>query len=88
MDQSVKRVAASINAAGRAEARANPEAAVADEKREATLKVLLEMSGVLNTGLDRETLAILLALIEQGVNAEALAAVVNEMRREAEALGK
>jgi mitotic-spindle organizing protein 1 len=48
--------------------------------------VLLEISTLLETGLDQETLAILLALCEQGVNPEALAAVVKELRREGAAL--
>jgi mitotic-spindle organizing protein 1 len=48
--------------------------------------VLHEISTLLETGLDQETLAILLALCEQGVNPEALAAVVRELRREAAAL--
>jgi mitotic-spindle organizing protein 1 len=41
-----------------------------------------EISQILNTGLDRETLALLVTLCEQGVNPEALAAVVKELRRE------
>ncbi|KAJ1634817.1 mitotic-spindle organizing gamma-tubulin ring associated-domain-containing protein, partial [Pavlovales sp. CCMP2436] len=48
--------------------------------------VLHELSCSLETGLDQETLAILLALCEQGVNPEALAAVIKELRREAAAL--
>ena len=44
------------------------------------------MSKLLDTGLDRETLAILVALVENGVSPEALAAVVKELRREAAAL--
>jgi len=45
--------------------------------------VLLELSNLLNTGLDRESLAILVSLCENGVNPEALAMVVKELRREA-----
>ena len=41
------------------------------------------MSNILNTGLDRETLAVLVGLCEAGVHPEALAAVVKELRREA-----
>jgi mitotic-spindle organizing protein 1 len=68
--------------------------------------VLYEMSNLLNTGLDRATLSILIELCgayscfksivlsakvddvftETGVNPEALAAVVKELRREAAAL--
>lgn len=50
------------------------------------LNIVSEISGLLDTGLDRETLSILLQLIESGVNPEALATVVKELRREAAAL--
>lgn len=49
---------------------------------------VFEMSQILNTGLTREQLAILVELCELGANPEALAAVVSEMRREAEALAQ
>lgn len=42
--------------------------------------VLYEMSTLLNTGLDRETLAICVSLLESGVNPEALALVVKDLR--------
>ncbi|KAJ1507863.1 Mitotic-spindle organizing protein 1 [Coelomomyces lativittatus] len=45
--------------------------------------VLLEMATIMNTGLDRETLSICVALCEAGVNPEALAAVIKELRAEA-----
>ncbi len=41
-----------------------------------------EISDLLNTGLDEETLQICVQLLEAGVNPEALAAVVMELRRE------
>lgn len=44
------------------------------------------MSTILDTGLDRKTLSLLLELVESGVNPEALAAVVKELRREAATL--
>ncbi|KAH8832769.1 mitotic-spindle organizing gamma-tubulin ring associated-domain-containing protein [Flagelloscypha sp. PMI_526] len=47
-----------------------------------TLDILHEMSQLLNTQLDKETLATCVQLIESGVNPEALAAVVTELRRE------
>lgn len=47
------------------------------------LPVLMEMSRVLNTGLDAEALRLCVALLDQGVNPEALATVVRELRREA-----
>ena len=43
---------------------------------------LHEISTLLDTGLDRRTLSILVQLIELGVNPAALAHVVQEMRRE------
>lgn len=48
--------------------------------------VAFEMSKLLDCGLDKEGLAVLIALCENGVNPEALAAVVKELRREAAAL--
>ncbi|KAI0792150.1 mitotic-spindle organizing gamma-tubulin ring associated-domain-containing protein [Abortiporus biennis] len=53
---------------------------------EQTLEILDEMSQLLNTGLDKGTLAVCLRLIESGVNPEALAAVIQELRRESAAL--
>ena len=41
--------------------------------------VLQEMAGLLNCGLDQRTLTLLVALIENGVNPEALANVVKEL---------
>jgi mitotic-spindle organizing protein 1 len=47
-----------------------------------------QISCILNTGLDKKTLAILISLTERGVNPEALAAVVKELRRESLAVQK
>jgi mitotic-spindle organizing protein 1 len=47
---------------------------------------MYEMSQILNCGLDQKTLSILASLIENGVNPEALAAVVKELKRETDAL--
>ncbi|KAL8446042.1 hypothetical protein Emag_004894 [Eimeria magna] len=44
--------------------------------------LLMEVSGILNTGLDRASLTILLQLLKQGVHPEALALVVLELDRE------
>ncbi len=41
------------------------------------------MSKLLNTGLTKEQLSICVALCESGVNPEALAAIIKELRREA-----
>ncbi|KAF8517896.1 mitotic-spindle organizing gamma-tubulin ring associated-domain-containing protein [Hysterangium stoloniferum] len=51
-----------------------------------TLDILFDISQLLNTQLDRETLATCVNLIENGVNPEALAAVIQELRRESSAL--
>lgn len=45
-----------------------------------------EISKLLNTGLDDDTLRICIQLCESGVNPEALATVIQELRREAAAL--
>ncbi|KAF8637617.1 hypothetical protein AX17_002686 [Amanita inopinata Kibby_2008] len=50
-----------------------------------TLDILYELSQLLNTQLDKDTLATCVSMIESGVNPEALAAVVQELRREANA---
>lgn len=46
------------------------------------LDALQELSNILETGLDRESLSILLELTEAGVNPEALAALVKELRKQ------
>ena len=51
-----------------------------------TFQTLFEMSRLLNTGLDMETLAICVRLCEQGANPEALAIIIRELRRESEAI--
>jgi mitotic-spindle organizing protein 1 len=55
------------------------------EAREA-IDVLHEVSLLMNTGLDKEALSICVSLCEQGVNPEALAAVIKELKREARAI--
>uniref|UniRef100_A0AAV1UZB6 Mitotic-spindle organizing protein 1 n=1 Tax=Peronospora matthiolae TaxID=2874970 RepID=A0AAV1UZB6_9STRA len=50
--------------------------------RAEVMETVYELSRLLNTGLDRDTLAILMALIQKGVNPEALAAVVKDLRKE------
>ncbi|KAM4700107.1 mitotic-spindle organizing protein 1 [Discoglossus pictus] len=51
-----------------------------------TMDVLLEISRLLNTGLDMETLSICVRLCEQGINPEALSSVIKELRRATDAL--
>ena len=48
--------------------------------------VLFEMSQILNCGLDKQTLSILVSLCDNGVNPEALAAIMKELKKEASAL--
>ncbi|KAL3637116.1 Glc7p regulatory subunit [Castilleja foliolosa] len=47
-----------------------------------SLDLVFHMSNILETGLDRHTISILIALSEMGLNPESLAAVVKELRRE------
>jgi mitotic-spindle organizing protein 1 len=53
-----------------------------DGDRTRLLDALQELSNVLETGLDRESLSILLELTESGVNPEALAMLVKELRKQ------
>jgi len=48
-----------------------------------TLDTLMEISSLLNTGLDSDSLAICVRLCECGINPEALALVIQELRRAA-----
>ncbi|KAI8073526.1 mitotic-spindle organizing gamma-tubulin ring associated-domain-containing protein [Gilbertella persicaria] len=45
-----------------------------------TIDILTEMATLLNTGLDRETVSLCVSLCERGVNPEALANVIKELR--------
>ena len=47
-----------------------------------TFSTLMELSKLLNTGLDAETLAICVRLCENGVKPEALALVINQARQQ------
>lgn len=48
--------------------------------------VLLEISRLLNTGLNMESLSICVRLCEHGINPEALSAVIKELRKASESL--
>ena len=61
---------------------------VAMQRARESLDAVHMMSNLLGAGLDRQTLAILVALCEHGVNPQALAAVVKELRREAAAVSE
>ncbi|KAL5726530.1 Glc7p regulatory subunit [Ranunculus cassubicifolius] len=47
-----------------------------------SLDLAFHMSNILDTGLDRHTLSLLIALSDLGLNPEALAALVKELRKE------
>ncbi|KAI8336464.1 mitotic-spindle organizing gamma-tubulin ring associated-domain-containing protein [Blakeslea trispora] len=51
-----------------------------DSEVKETIDILTEMASLLNTGLDRETVSLCVSLCERGVNPEALAAVIKELR--------
>ena len=57
------------------------------EESKESLEILYEMSQILNCGISREILSILITMIEKGVNPEALVQVVKEMRNENFAMG-
>ncbi|XMA13465.1 hypothetical protein WAI453_006256 [Rhynchosporium graminicola] len=57
--------------------------ASATQARE-VIDVFHEISTLLNADLDRQTLSICISLIENGVNPEALASVIKELRKDAE----
>ncbi|RPA87768.1 hypothetical protein BJ508DRAFT_357354 [Ascobolus immersus RN42] len=61
------------------------KAAQAAAARE-VIDILYEISTILNTHLDQQTLSYCVSLIENGVNPEALATIIRELRREGEAL--
>ncbi|KNZ55497.1 hypothetical protein VP01_2660g1 [Puccinia sorghi] len=52
------------------------------------LQVLHEISELLGTGLDQQTLALCIGMIEEGTNPLALAQVVQELRQEAKGKNK
>ncbi|KAK1642819.1 hypothetical protein QYE76_060624 [Lolium multiflorum] len=54
------------------------EGAAARQAKE-SLELAFQMSQILDTGLDRHTLSLLMALCDRGANPEALAALVREL---------
>lgn len=50
------------------------------------MDILLEISRILNTGLDMEMLSICVRLCEQGYNPEALSSVIKKLCKATEAL--
>lgn len=56
-----------------------------DDKRQAArevIDILHEISMLLNTNLDRTELSLCVSLIENGVNPDALATVIKDLRKE------
>ncbi|WVO16287.1 mitotic-spindle organizing protein 1 [Cryptococcus depauperatus] len=51
-----------------------------------TIDTLYDLSQLLQTGLEKTTLLICVGLIEQGANPDTLAAVIQDLREENEAL--
>ncbi|ESZ91688.1 hypothetical protein SBOR_7945 [Sclerotinia borealis F-4128] len=64
-----------------------PDATSAAQARQ-VINVFHEISTLLNAELDRGTLSICISLIENGINPEALATVVKELRKDADEVKK
>ncbi|KAF7512396.1 hypothetical protein GJ744_001331 [Endocarpon pusillum] len=56
------------------------------EKAREVVDILEEISLLLNTHLDRPQLSLCVSLIENGVNPEALATAISDLRRDADDL--
>ena len=56
------------------------------ENSEQAIELLSQIARLLDTGLDKESVRLLAGMCETGVNPEALATVVKELRREAAAI--
>ncbi|KAF2171302.1 hypothetical protein M409DRAFT_18415 [Zasmidium cellare ATCC 36951] len=67
----------------------NPTATGEDKRRAAreTIDILFSISSLLNTQLDRQSLSYCVSLIENGVNPEALANAIKELRAQNERMG-
>jgi len=48
-----------------------------------TLEIIFEISELLNCQLDRQTIAIIVSLVENGVHPVAIASVIKELKKEA-----
>ncbi len=56
------------------------------DPKEQQLEVAFEINKLLNCGLDKETLSICMGILETGVNPEALADVIKQIRKEKQKL--
>lgn len=61
-----------------------PSAEIISKRQAAreVIDILSEISLLLNTHLDRSTLSLCVSLIENGINPEALATVIRQLRKE------
>jgi mitotic-spindle organizing protein 1 len=59
---------------------------VSARKGKKILDITHEMSNILDCGVDRETMAVCISLLENGADPESLAVVVKELKREAKRL--
>ncbi|KAL5341698.1 mitotic-spindle organizing gamma-tubulin ring associated-domain-containing protein [Aspergillus crustosus] len=62
-----------------------------DDKRQAArevIDILHEISTLLNTNLDRTELSLCVSLIENGVNPDALATVIQDLRKDTAATSR
>ncbi|CAD6499480.1 BgTH12-03594 [Blumeria graminis f. sp. triticale] len=64
------------------ESEPRPDRETSKAQARQVIDVFHEISSLLNAQLDRQTLSICISLIENGVNPEALASVVKELRRD------
>ncbi|TEY63766.1 hypothetical protein BOTCAL_0151g00120 [Botryotinia calthae] len=61
-----------------------PDKATSAAQARQVIDVFHEISTLLNAELDRGTLSICISLIENGINPEALASVVRELKKDAD----
>ena len=59
-----------------------------DHHQSNPLDICYELNKILDCGLDKETLSICIALLETGVNPEALAEVIKKLRKESAKIRK
>ena len=59
---------------------------ISARKGKKVLDITHEMSRILDCGVDRETVAVCISLLENGADPESLAVVVKELKREAKRL--
>ncbi len=58
-----------------------------DPKAAEALEIAYEINKILDCGIDKESLSVCIALLETGINPEALAQVIKKLREEANCQG-